>query len=92
MKNLHITHPEAREEIGKIGILVRRNDITGEQTYMRSAKMVGGISMFANSKETVTKWVINRPFVSKFNEAIEDMCGLTRSGTNSYKCLHQSEI
>ena len=48
--------------------------------------------MFANSKETVMKWVMNRPSVSKFNEAIEDMCSLSKSATNSYKCLRQSEI
>ena len=50
LKNLHITHPGAKEEIEKIGISVRRNDIgigeaidlAGEQTYMRSTKMVVG--------------------------------------------------
>ena len=102
MKNLHITHPGAKEEKveEKIWISVRRNvigigeaiNLAVEQIYMRSAKTVGGITMFANSKETVTKWVMNRPFVNKFNEAIEDMCGLSKSATNSYKCLRQSAI
>ena len=67
-------------------------DLAGEQTYMRSAKTAGGITMFASSKETVSKWVMNRPYVSKFNEALEEMCGLTKSSANSYKCLRQSEI
>ena len=92
MKNLHITHPGAKEEIEKIGLSVRRNnigigqtiDLAGEQTYMRSAKTAGGITMFANSKETISKWVMNRPFVSKFNEAIEDMCGLPLIRINAF--------
>ena len=35
---------------------------------------------------------MNRPIVSKFNEAIEDICALIKSATNSHKCLHKSEI
>ena len=99
MKNLHITHPGAKEEIEKIGISVRNDigigesiDLAGEQTYMRSAKTVGGVTVFAKAEETVTKWVMDRPFVSKFNEAIEDVCGFIKSATNSYKCLCKSEI
>ena len=59
---------------------------------MRSAKTAGGITMFASSKETVSKWVMNRPYVSKFYEALDEICGITKSSVNSRKCLRQSEI
>ena len=63
---MDFTHPGARDEIEEVGLSIRRNDIgvgqaidlAGEQTYMKNAKTAGEITKFANSPETVAKWVM----------------------------------
>ena len=99
LKNLDITHPGAFDEAGMI-TSVRRNsidvgqaiDLPGEQTYMKNAKTTGGINNFAGKPETVAKWVLGRPFQTRFLEALFDICGRPRTMTNPRKCLRSSEI
>ena len=100
MENLEKTHPGAKDELEKIGISVRRNnlgigqavDLTGEQGYMRDAKTAGGMTPFQTSKATVLKWVRSRPFQAKFTEALRDMANIDRTADNQKKCLRPSEI
>ena len=76
LENLESTHPGAKSEIEVNGLSVRRNtlgigqaiDMTGEQSYMKSAKTAGGISQFAAKESTVAKWVLNKPFQARFAE------------------------
>ena len=66
MELIDVTHPGAKEEMMKIGVSVRRNekgvgqaiDLAGEQSYMRSAKTVGGLTSFQTRTATVRKWVL----------------------------------
>ena len=63
MGRLEKTHPGAKQELMKIGVSVRRNekgigqatDLTGEQSYMRSAKTAGGLTDFQTKPGTVRK-------------------------------------
>ena len=60
MERLEETHPGAKDELMKIGILVRRNDtgigqavgLAGEQSYLRSAKTAGGLTHFQTKAAT----------------------------------------
>ena len=89
LKNLEETHPGAKQEIEKSSVSVRRNDfgigqavdLAGEQTFMKSAKTAGGIIEFVNSKECIAKWVLNRPYQSKFAETLRDITCTSQSMT-----------
>ena len=58
IENIDVTYPGAKGELNGIGISVRRNyfgigqaiDLAGEQTYMRNAKTIGGITNFQTRK------------------------------------------
>ena len=73
LKSLEESHPGAIQEI-KESVSVRRNwigigqaiDLAGEQTYMKNAKTIGGITGFSVKQETVTKWVLTRPFQTRY--------------------------
>ena len=86
MENLDVTHPGAKDELKKIGISVRRNnigvgqaiDLAGEQSYMRDAKTPGGITPFQTSKGTVLR-VRSRPFQAKFTEALRSKTNIDRT-------------
>ena len=77
-------HPSAKKELQTFGVSVCRNtygigqaiDLAGKQTYMKSSKTIGGITHFQTKKSALLKWVLNRPFQSKFVEALEDSAGL----------------
>ena len=100
MERLEETHPGAKDELMKIGISVRRNDtgigqavdLAGEQSYMRSAKTVGGLTHFQTKAATVRKWVLCRPYQAKFIEALKAMTNLDKTSVNVRKCLRPSEI
>ena len=51
-----------------------------------------GINNFAVKPETVAKWVLGRPFQTRYLEALFDICGRSRSMTNPRKCLRSSGI
>ena len=101
LKRLDFSHPGARYEIVEVGLSIRRNDIgvgqaidlAGEQTYMKNAKTAGEITKFANSPETVAKWVMNRPpYQSRYTEALGDICAMSKTTTNPRKTLRPTEI
>ena len=85
LENLEITHPGAKEELQAFGVSVCGNtygigqaiDLAGEQTYMKRSKTIGGITHFQTKKSVVLKLVLNRPFQSKFVEALKDSVGET---------------
>ena len=93
-------HPGAKEEIEEKGLSVRRNtlgilqavDMAGEQSYMKSAKTAGGIRQFSTNEAAVAKWVMNRPFQTRFAETLIEISGLSKTTSSSRKCLHPSEI
>ncbi len=92
---LDATHPGAKDELKEVGVSVQRNnlgigqsvDLAGEQSYMQSAKISGGVTQFAAKQETVAKWVMNRAFQSKFVESLKDIAGLSSTMENPRKCL-----
>ena len=43
---------------------------------------------FANKTETVLKWVLNRPYQTKFLESLVEMSGSYRTTTNNRRLLH----
>ena len=99
LENLPKTHPGAKEELSEKGVSVKRNrfgigqsiDGAGKQTFMRSAKTIGGIENFTTQAGTYDKWVLSRPFQAKLVEALLENVGL--DGKESYrKCLRKSEI
>ena len=47
---------------------------------------------FANSPETVAKWVMNRPYQSRYTEALGDICAMSKTTTNPRKTLRPTEI
>ena len=59
---------------------------------MKSAKTVGGTTSFQTRKNAVLKWVLNRPFQSKFYESLKEISDVEKTTTNVKKCLRPSEI
>ena len=99
LKNLDIMHPGAFGETWYDNICKEKQywhgqaiDLAGEKTYVKNAKTTGGINNFAVKPETVAKWVLGRPFQTRFLEALFDICGRSRTMTNPRKCSHSSEI
>ena len=94
------THSGAKEEIEEKGLSVRCNslgigqavDMAGEQSYMKSAKTVGGMRQLSTNEAAVAKWVMNRPFQARFAETLMEICGLSKTTSSSRKCLCRSEI
>ena len=95
MERLEKTHPGAKQELMKIGISVRRNekgigqavDLAGEQSYMRSAKTAGDLTVFQTKPATVRKWVLCIPYQAKFTEALKTMANIDKTSENVRKCL-----
>ena len=52
----------------------------------------GGVTQFAANDNTVAKWVMNRPYQTKFAESLMDISGLSTTTSNPRKCLRSSEI
>ena len=59
---------------------------------MKNAKIIGGVTGFSYKQETVTKWVLTRPFQTRFLEAMFQLGGNSRTTSNPRKCLRYSEI
>ena len=51
-----------------------------------------GIIKFTSSPTTVAKWVLNRPYQSKFTEALRDMTDTSKSMMKAKKLLQPSAI
>ena len=47
----------------------------------------GGITSFAASESTVAKWVMNRPFQTRFVESLIEITGMAKTTSNPRKCL-----
>ena len=52
----------------------------------------GGIIKFVNSEECTAKWVLNRPYQSKFIEALEDITGTSKPMLNQLKSTQPRDI
>ena len=50
------------------------------------------MTQFAAKENTVTKWVLNRPYQARFAESLIEIAGLTTTSSNPRKCLRPSEI
>ena len=53
---------------------------------------LGGIIKFANSKEAVVKWVLNRPFQCKYFEALKDTTNTSNAMYALSKCNQPKDI
>ena len=47
---------------------------------------------FAAKESTVTKWVMNTPYQTKFVESLLELSGVYTTMSNPQKCLRSSEI
>ena len=100
MEHLEKTHPGAKQELMKIGISITRNakgigqavDLAGKQSYMRSAKIAGGLTDFETKPATLCKWVLCRPYQAKFTKALKTMVNIDKTSDNVRKCLRPSQI
>ena len=52
----------------------------------------GGITQFAANENIVAKWVMNRPYQTKFVESLMQLSGVTTAMSNPRKCLRTSEV
>ena len=54
--------------------------------------VIGGIIKFASQPPTIAKWVLSRPFQSRFTEALHERCDLVPITSSPNKCLRPREI
>ena len=47
---------------------------------------------FVSSESTVMKWVLNRPFQSKFVEALKELADTSQTMSNPTKCLRDNQV
>jgi hypothetical protein len=62
------------------------------QMYYHSLCFSGGVTQFAAKENTVAKWVMNRPYQTKFVESLLKLSGMSTTTSNPRKCLRSSEI
>ena len=48
--------------------------------------------ILSNSEECIAKWVLNRPYQSKFNEALQDITGTSKPMLNQLKSTQPRDI
>ena len=48
--------------------------------------------ILSNSEECIAKWVLNRPYQSKFNEALQDITGTSKLMLNQLKSTQPRDI
>ena len=78
LETMENTHPGAKEELEEKGLSVCRNSLNvrqpidgaGEQTFMKSAKATGGINLFITHDSKYEKWILTRPFQTRFVDAL----------------------
>ena len=66
-------------------------DGAGEQTFMRVAKIAGGIKDFTTQDGTYEKWILSHPFQAKYVDKLLELVGMCGSD-NIRKCLRKSQI
>ena len=62
------------------------------QMYYHSLCFSGGVTQFVAKENTVAKWVMNRPYQTKFVESLLKLSGMSTTTSNPRKCLRSSEI
>ena len=100
LRNLEETHPGAKEELERNGISECRNnfnirqsiDGAGETTFMKDAKIVGGIKNFTTQDSTYEKWVLSRAGQAEYKSELLRIAGMSKDSQEPRKCLRQSEI
>eukprot|EP00794_Sanderia_malayensis_P002237 gene2237-2552_t len=65
---------------------------TKKYTDLKADSLNGGVTKFAAKPQTITKWVLSRPFQSTFVEALREISGTDSNISNPRKCLRPSEI
>ena len=100
MKNLDHTHPGAREELDRNGMSVCRNtlnirqsiDGAGESTFMKDAKIAGGIKNYSIQDSTYEKWVLSRAGQAEYRAELFQLARMSPHYQEPRKCLRSSEI
>ena len=100
LQNLDLTHPGAREELERNGMSVCRNNLNirqsidgaGESTFMKDAKIAGGIKNHASQDSTYDKWTLSRAGQAEYRSELWDIAGLNDSAQEPRKCLRPSQI
>ena len=100
LKNLDQTHPGAREELEKNGISVCRNklnirqsiDGAGDSTFMKDAKIAGGIKNFMSQDSTYEKWVLSRAGQAEYKSELLMIARMDKDAMEPRKCLRPTEV
>ena len=95
LQNLDQTHPGASEELRRNGMTVCRNNLNirqsidgaGESTFMKDAKIAGGIKNFANQNSTYDKWVLSRAGQAEYRSELMNILGMNKDTQEPRKCL-----
>lgn len=95
MATLHLTHPEAFENLSSGNFVVQRGskpfsqvpiDQTIEETLNKATKVKGGIIGFSMNKSAVHRWTITAHERARITEMCKDMAGISdTSNTGSHK-------
>ena len=70
---------------------MRDNYISYENNF-HYLLILGDIILFANNRQTILKWNLNRPYETKFFEELTEMSGYSRKSTDQRKMLLPKEI
>ena len=100
LNNLEQTHPGAGEELQKNGTSVCRNNLdirqsidgAGESTFMKDAKIVGGIKNFSSQDSTYEKWVLSRAGQAEYRSELFKITRMDKDAMEPRKCLRPTEI
>ena len=93
LHNLDQTYPGAREELERNGMTVCRNNLNirqsidgaGESTFMKDAKIAGGIKNFANQNSTYNKWVLSRSGQAEYRSELLSILGIDKDTACPYE-------
>ena len=67
-------------------------DGAGESTFMKDAKIAGGIKNHASQDSTYDKWTLSRAGQAEYRSELWDIAGLSDSAQEPQKCLRPSQI
>ena len=70
---------------------MRDNYISYENNF-HYLLILGDIILFANNRQTILKWNLNRPYQTKFFEELTEMSAYSRKSTDQRKMLLPKEI
>ena len=85
------THRRAKQKLKKIGRILRKNhlgieqvvDMSGEESYIRKAKTVAGLTVFQAKTTKLYKSVIYRPYQATFTGSLITMSDLNKPLENA---------